>query len=125
MKNKISSFLKTKITVADFIIIAVVIGLSFLLGLLPGFSGGRGETFVISCPEMNAEYSLFEDRTIELGYADVIVEEGTVRVEKSSCRDGICEEQGRISKAGESIICVPNRLKITVSGDSEVDAVAE
>lgn len=125
MKNKLSSFLKTKITVADFIIISAVVGLSFLLGLLPGFLVGRGETFVVSCPEMTAEYSLYENRTIELGYADIVVEDGTVRVEDSTCRDGICENEGRISRAGESIICVPNRLKITVSGNSEVDAVAE
>ena len=125
MKNKLSSFLKTKITVADFIISSAVVGFSCLLGLLPGFLGGRGETFVVSCPEMTAEYSLYENRTIELGYADIVVEDGTVRVEDSTCRDGICENEGRISKAGESIICVPNRLKITVSGDSEVDAVAE
>ena len=117
--------MKNKKTLAyDISAVALVVLFSFLLGFLPSFITTDGNFFILSSPEIEAEYSLFEDRTIELGYASVIVEDGTVRIENSTCGDKICERTGAISKAGESIICVPNRISIVVWGETEVDSVA-
>ncbi len=109
----------------DITVVAVVIVLSFIIGMLPSFFSSAGETFIVSDNGKTSEYSLSENREIILEHSKIIVEDGTVRVENSDCKDKICENFGRISKAGESIICIPNKLSVRISGDGEVDSVAE
>lgn len=51
---------------------------------------------------------------------------GTVSVAESGCGDKICMRTGKISKRGEVIICVPNKVIVEIKGstkESDVDAV--
>jgi hypothetical protein len=49
-----------------------------------------------------------------------------VRVIESCCERQICNHQGAISKAGQSIVCVPNRIVIELSGSDETtDAIVK
>ena len=55
----------------------------------------------------------------------VIVENGFVRVEDSTCPDLICQNHEPISKAGEQIVCLPARIVVSVTGEeAEIDAYA-
>lgn len=111
--------------IRDIIIVVAVLCVSVLLGFVPISCGGEGDVFTVNDAGKITEYPLSADRTVVLEHATVVVEGGTVRVEKSDCKDKVCENFGSISKAGESIICIPNRLYITVNGTGEVDSVAE
>ena len=44
---------------------------------------------------------------------------------ESTCHDHVCEGMGRISKVGETIICLPNGLfvKVTEGEEGDYDAV--
>ncbi len=56
------------------------------------------------------------------------IKEGRVRMVKSACRDKICIGVGWIDTAGRSIICLPNRVVIRVTGNrksGKIDAVTE
>ena len=56
------------------------------------------------------------------------VKEGRVRMVKSSCRDKICIGMGWIDTDGRSIVCLPNRVVIRVTGkrkSGKIDAVTE
>lgn len=55
----------------------------------------------------------------------VTIENGAVYVAEASCPGKDCVHTGKISKKGQSIICLPNRVEIRISGDPEVDIVAE
>ena len=46
---------------------------------------------------------------------------------KADCPDKLCVNQNAVSKNGESIICLPNKVVVTVdsSENSEFDAVAQ
>ena len=61
------------------------------------------------------------------GVATVEYGQGKVRVRPPSepfCPDGICWKTGWISRSGQSIVCVPNHMTITLEGsDSGVDSV--
>ncbi len=61
------------------------------------------------------------------GYNILRIENHKVEVVSSDCPDGTCMHQKSISLNGESIVCLPHRVVITVSSnrESEVDAVAE
>ena len=64
--------------------------------------------------ELDAPYPL----TVE-------VQPGRIRISESECPGGDCVHTGWISRAGSQIICLPNRLVISVTGDAhqEFDAV--
>lgn len=54
------------------------------------------------------------------------VEDGTVRMVESACRDKICVGLGRVGTAGRSVVCLPNRVVIRVTGGTgRVDSVTE
>lgn len=75
------------------------------------------------------EYSLSEDGEYEFttfyGSNTLVIENGSAYVTNASCKDHICENMGRISKTGETIICLPNEFFVKIiNGDyNEYDAI--
>ena len=71
--------------------------------------------------------SLLEDKIIEvsgpLGVTRIEVKKGRVRILESPCPDKICMLQGWTERG--SIICLPNRVVITVGDDLKdgIDAI--
>ena len=92
---------------------------------------GTAEGVVIKFDgKIYAEYSFSElpkEKTLEIntviGYNIIRIADNTVEVIAASCGDGICK-RGRISRCGEKIICLPNRLIIEITGASSVDSVS-
>ncbi|HIS93241.1 MAG TPA: NusG domain II-containing protein [Candidatus Alectryocaccomicrobium excrementavium] len=56
-------------------------------------------------------------------YLEFCFEDGRARVLASSCPDQICVQSGEVSGAGRSIICLPNRAVIELTGPGAADAV--
>lgn len=77
-------------------------------------------------------YDLKQDRTVSipgpLGETEMVIRDGKVHVHSSPCRGKICIAAGEISRPKEWIICLPNRVFITIQGfetaEGEVDDVA-
>lgn len=75
-------------------------------------------------------YSLKEDKEILVeknGHTNkVVIEGGKVYMEHASCKNQICVNTGKISRAGQSIVCLPNRVSVTIEGKGgqEYDAVS-
>ena len=73
--------------------------------------------------------SQVQTREVQLkgGIATVEYGQGKVRIRPPSepfCPDGICWKTGWISRSGQSIVCVPNHMTITLEGSgSGVDTV--
>ncbi len=61
------------------------------------------------------------------GIATIQYGQGKVRVEPLDdhiCPNGICWKTGWVSRAGQSIVCVPNHMTITLEGASkDIDSV--
>lgn len=49
------------------------------------------------------------------------VSEGGICVSESGCNDRICVRTGKISHSSEAIICVPNRVAVTIEAGTEND----
>lgn len=62
----------------------------------------------------------------EKGRVVIEVKDGGVRVVESSCLQKICVNTGRINRPGQNIICLPNKVLVTIEGkeSSKVDAVS-
>lgn len=59
----------------------------------------------------------FGQNTVEISY-------GGVCVLDADCPDKLEVKAGRISKAGEMLVCLPNRMIVRIEGEREVDGVA-
>jgi hypothetical protein len=106
-------------------ILVIILFLSFVF-FLPK---KRGEKVIISVDKTNNfVYPLNQDKEIivkgKLGEAKVVIRDGRVRILDSPCPLKICEKKGWISKRGDFIICIPNRVVIKITG-KEYDAVTE
>ncbi|MCD7821944.1 MAG: NusG domain II-containing protein [Clostridiales bacterium] len=83
--------------------------------------------------EVVATLPLDEDATYAVQGEDggttnlVVIEDGTVHMEEADCPDQLCVKQGKIRYAGDSLICLPNRVVVEISGEDEqaLDAVAK
>lgn len=69
-----------------------------------------------------------EDIALENGdhHAFVHIEKGEVCFTYSDCPDKLCVNQGKISKAGQSIVCLPGRFSLLIEpSGGESDGVTE
>ena len=81
--------------------------------------------------ELLMELLLDQNTQVVLGEGEhtntLVIENGTARVVEASCPDQICVNQGAVRYAGESIVCLPHKLVVTVEGGraNDVDATAK
>ncbi len=70
-------------------------------------------------------YDINEDRVIELKNGAIIIEikDKKVRIRQSDCHDKLCVKKGWISKIGEFIICMPNKLEVKLTGEEIYDSI--
>jgi hypothetical protein len=59
-----------------------------------------------------------------LGSNRVVVRNGSVFVEAAPCANQICVKTGRVSRPGQWIACLPNRVFVAVEGSAEVEVDA-
>ena len=107
-----------------------LIFISVLVFLVGAFALGyflfrpEGDTVIVTVGgDFYGEYSLREDRTesirTENGENIFVIRDGKVYMESASCPDGICEKHRGIFRDGDSIICLPNQVVITVDLQNE------
>lgn len=78
-------------------------------------------------------YPLSKEDTIEIKNVDgdvtntLVIKDGVADVTAADCPDHLCVKQKAISKEGESIICLPNKVVVTVKSDtkSDIDSISK
>ena len=72
-----------------------------------------------------AKYSLSVDGEYPLnGGTNILkIQNGEAFLEDANCPDKLCVNQGKISKSGQTITCLPNKLTVTIYGESDGDGV--
>ena len=97
-------------------------GLLALAGVLYLFlrPGPVGAWAVVTVDGMEtARYPLTEDRTVTIGTTDwnvLVISDGGAAVADANCGDHTCVRMGRISREGETIVCLPHRLVVEITG---------
>ena len=118
----------------DGIFIAVLLLTLFLAGAAFFFLREEGDTVTVSVDGKHyGTYPLHTDLTLSIRTGEdgeeenlLVIRDGTARVESATCPDGICAAHKPISREGESIVCLPHRVVITVhtSDGEEPDLIA-
>ncbi len=99
---------------ADFIIIFAVLFCA-LAAILFFFFGKGGETVVITQDNKTVfEVPLSKNNTFDLGSNTVTVADGKVLVTEADCKNQICVNHAAISKKGECIVCLPNKVIVEI-----------
>ena len=110
----------------DIIVIAALLILSLSVILIINLTRKDGATVTVTVDGVTvAEYPLSKDGvyTLNGGSNILTIENGNARMSDSSCPDHICENKGKIKYVGQTIVCLPNKLTVTVTGDAEDDGV--
>ena len=77
--------------------------------------------------ELYGIYSLSEDITEDIhtdkdGLNRLVIKDGKAFVESASCPDGICVAHTPVFRNGESIVCLPNKVVVTVILENDTDS---
>ena len=116
----------------DIILIAVIIAASVIAAFIAFTTSHEGSTVVITVSgEEYGRYPIDIDRVITVdtgsGINEITINNGEAYVSYADCPQGICAHHKPVSRSGESIICVPHEVVISIeSEDSEggYDAVS-
>lgn len=105
-------------------LLAAAVGIIYLTFFRPA---GNMVTVTVD-GEIYGTYSLSEDITENIytgenngNHNRLVISGGEAYMEKASCPDGICVAHAPVYRDGESIVCLPNRVVITVDSYEKTD----
>jgi hypothetical protein len=79
-----------------------------------------GTVIVEQNGQETARYALSEDRTVRIegegGYNLLAIEGGEVYLSEADCPTQLCMKTGKIRYAGQSIVCLPHKLAVRITG---------
>lgn len=116
----------SKKKIADIILIVSLVVLSLVLILVFWLGGKTGEYVVVTVNgEEVGTYSLAIDGEYQLngGTNTLVIKSGKAYIGHANCPDKLCINQGKVSRTGERIVCLPNKITVTVIGDAEDDFI--
>ena len=111
------------------VLLVAALALFFVMRSLQARDTGTGAQAVVTVDGKEiGRYPLKKNGTFPLngGTNILVVENGEAWVSEANCPDKVCMGMGKISRNGEFIACLPNRLLVVVEGaaeDSPVDGM--
>lgn len=108
----------------DLILIGLLVGVLLIIVVILAITGTGGNTVVVSVDgKVTESFPLSEDRTYLIegyngGTNTLVIQDGSAYVKDSSCPDHLCEHMGKINLVGQSVICLPNRVTVEITGPS-------
>lgn len=95
-------------------------------GILLFFGGGTPQTAIIRKDgNIIKQVQLDGNKSFRVDSITFEVRNGAIRFAESDCPGQECVHAGFLDRPGSSMACLPNRISVTVTGQSGVDAVAE
>ena len=98
----------------DIVIIALIAAAVAVSSVLLLFQNEGSTVTVKQDNKIIYEGSINKDTEVALSGNTVIIDGGFAYIKNANCKNEICVHTGRISKTGESIICLPNRVIVEI-----------
>ena len=113
----------------DLIFIAAILAVVAMVAAALFFLRGEGSTVQVEVDgTVIGTYPLSVDREVEIITGEnreelnlLVIKDGKATVTAATCPDGICAAHRPISREGESIVCLPHKVVVTVIGGSGED----
>jgi hypothetical protein len=116
----------------DLILIGIILVLAAAGLFYINANKTNGDKVVIKVQgEVYKELPLNKDTTLEIqglgGTNILVIKDGYADMTDADCPDKLCVQQSRISKDGESIICLPHQVVVEIesSETNDVDITAQ
>lgn len=112
------------------IIAVAALAMAAIFFLMPGTKGAQ--VLVTVSGETYGSYPLDEDQEVDIVIDGavtnlLVIKDGVADVTEADCPDKLCVHQKSISKNNETIVCLPNRVVVQVTGSEEsgLDSIAK
>ena len=108
------------------VLLVAALALFFLMRARQDRDTGTGAQAVVTVDGQEiGRYPLSKSGTFPLngGTNILVVENGEAWVSEADCPDKVCMGMGKISRNGEFIACLPNRLLVVIEGAAESSPV--
>lgn len=104
----------------DWLVLSAIVTL-IVLGSLPLLAVHGAGTVVITARSSEVYRAPLDiDAVVAAGPGNTVaIEKGAVRMLKADCADQICVHTNPITQAGQSIICLPNSVVVTLEHTPE------
>ena len=113
----------------DLLLIGVLFAAALLLlGILYVTQDAGDQAVVTVDGEEYGRYPLSEDAKIPIGNTNTLeIKDGEAKMAEADCPDKLCMKMPAIHKNGETIICLPNKIVVTIEGKEKTgyDTLAE
>lgn len=127
MGNTYRNSVKNMIRKGDIILLVALlfVGGLFWYFLVPDGNTDDAKVVITVDKAVYGEYPLDENKKIQVrenGHKNIIeIKGGKVHMTDSDCHNQDCVHQGTISRKNESIVCLPNKVVVSISGGEESD----
>ena len=116
----------------DIIFIAAILAVVAIAAVALFLLRGEGSTVTVEVDrQIIGTYSLAIDRVVDIPTDDgemnrLAIRDGKAFMESATCPDGVCVSHRPISREGETIVCLPHKVVVTVIGgnENEPDVIA-
>lgn len=103
-----------------FLVALLVLGMALTIGIYR-FSESGSKVLITVDGQLYGTYDLNENQNISIELDGrianvVVIENGTAYMEDADCPDKLCVHQGKISRDGQTIVCLPHKLVVEVTG---------
>lgn len=99
----------------DIIIFALIAVMAAVGFIVLNITASKGKTVVVKKNNKTVfTGSIFIDKTVDLKSNVVTIKNKEVFVEYANCKNQICVKHKKISKAGEVIVCLPNKVIVEI-----------
>ncbi len=121
--------IKKGITKGDIILIVSVVLISAVLFALSFFSSSEDLTAEIYVGGEKAHSIVLsevtESYTVRENYCELLIEKDGVTFVYSDCGDKLCVKKGKLTKQGDTMACVPEKVVVILRGsdNKNIDAV--
>lgn len=117
-----------RILIIGIVICAIIMAVFFLL---KGSSVGTTVIITVSGEEYG-RYSLLQEQIIQIGGTNtLVIHDNTADMLSADCPDQVCVEHTPVFREGETIICLPNQVVVTIESilqneeEQELDAIVK
>lgn len=105
----------------DIIAAATVLAIAFLVWAVGRFTREESKELLITVAgETYGVYSLEKNQKIEINNGNICeIKDGYVSMIQADCPDQICVHTAKISEAGGSIVCLPHKVVLEITGETD------
>jgi len=109
---------------SDLILIAALLAAGAVLCIILMLTMKTGGTVQVTVDGKTVKtFPLDKDTSYEIagfegGRNMLVIKDGQAWIEEADCPDGLCVNMGRISKNGQSVICLPHRVVVSITDEN-------